>query len=769
VLPFLIGYVAACFAIIEFFLNASETFSLPEKTIRLLYLLSAIGIPVVILLPWIINRKKAEEIGELHEHKTETLEEEKKKNLHNLPVQVTNFIGREKEASELRALVENSRLVTITGAGGCGKTRISLQIAKEFIDKFSDGVWFVDLSPLEDPELLPQELANTLSITEEPGKPIASTLKEQIKEKNCMLLLDNCEHLVDATADLAQQLLSGSPDIKLLATSREALKISGEVLWRVPSLSLPEEGDQVNLEKLEHSEAIQLFLDRARNSKPGFQMDEQNAINISQICHQLDGIPLAIEMAAARIRHMDTKMILERINNRFQLLSSDRRTSISRQKTLKATLDWSYDLLSDKEKLLFARLSVFSNDFSAESAEEICSDDQLDKAEVLDTLLNLVDKSMVVIKFRQEGSVRYGMLETLKEYAAEKSSEAGETEVMDRRHFDFFLSIVDRAFRERVEHGTKWGDRIEAEHDEYLKAMEWAERDPRLFLLICGGLGWFWEVRSHFGLALQKLKRALDGFRDESSYTARALMAYGGIGQWIPEHAEEAYASFTEALNIWLALGDKPQAGHLHCWFAGVKAMNNEVEESLFHSQKALDIFTSLGDQKQTVFAKYILGFGYVCSFEPDIAEPILQEGLSGAIKYDMKREIGMIRHCLADCALLRNKYTDSLEKYQVALTAIREAKDSAQTGAELQGVAMSLAGKSFYKDAIMLNAAAISWYKQIGAGDINVNFWVHCIEETIGKAKKEVGEELAQQYEEEGIDMGFDKAVEYALDLDLD
>ena len=188
----------------------------------------------------------------------------------------------------------------------------------------------------------------------------------------------------------------------------------------MPSLSLPEEGEEANLEKIRHSEAIQLFLDRARNSKPGFQLDGQNAHVISQICHHLDGIPLAIEMAAARIRHMDAKMILERIRNRFHLLSTDRRTSISRQKTLKTTLDWSYDLLLEKEKLLFARLSVFAGGFLAESAEEVCSDDRLDKAEVLDTLSNLVDKSMVVIKSRQGGSVRYGMLETLKEYAAEK-------------------------------------------------------------------------------------------------------------------------------------------------------------------------------------------------------------------------------------------------------------------------------------------------------------------------------------------------------------
>jgi predicted ATPase len=769
VLPFVITYVAACFAIIEFVRGASETFSVSEGTIELLYMLAAIGLPIVIILPWIINRKKTEETGELPEHKTEAPKEEEKKSLHNLPIQLTNFIGREKETSELHALVENSRLVTITGAGGCGKTRISLQIAREYLNQFNDGVWFVDLAPLEDPELLPQELANILSITEEPGTPIVSTLKEQIKEKNCMLLLDNCEHLVDATADLVQQLLSGSPDIKLLATSREALKISGEVLWRVPSLSLPEEADQENLDKLEHSEAIQLFLDRARNSKPGFRLDEQNASFISQICHQLDGIPLAIEMAAARIRHMEPKMILERIKNRFQLLSTDNRTSISRQKTLKATLDWSYDLLSDEEKLLFARLSVFSNDFSAESSEEVCSGGLLDKAEVLDTLSNLVDKSMVVIKSRQEGSVRYGLLETLNEYAAEKLSEAGEKEAMDKRHYEFFLSILDRAFDERIDHGSEWADRIEEEHDEYLKAIDWAEKDPELFLKICGGLGWFWEARSYASLCIRKLKQAIEGHRDQSAYSARALMAHGTTGKWTG-NAAEATASLNEALKIWSALGNKMESGHLHYLFGMEKAVGNEVETALHHFREAYSIFSSLGDPKPLSLAKFGLGFGYVCSFKPDKAEPLLEEALPELIRFDMKREIGMVRHFHADCALVRKDYSESFCRYKISLKAILQAKDYLQTFMELLGIAMSLAGKSYYKDGIKLNGVVVHFMNErFGFSEVPVDFWRHSIQETIGKAKNEVGEELAKQYEEEGIAMGVEKAVEYALDFELD
>jgi predicted ATPase len=770
VLPFVIGYIAACIAIISFLLESSNIFSVPEDTIKLLYLLAAIGIPIVFILPWFLNRRNMDETGKLPEHKTEALKEEEKKNLHNLPVQLTRFIGREKESRELLSLVESNRLVTITGEGGCGKTRISLNMAKEFLEKFSDGVWFVDLAPLKDPELIPQELADTLSIAEEPGKPIISTIKDQIREKNCMLLLDNCEHLVDATADLAEQLLSGSPDIKLLATSREALKISGEVLWRVPSLSLPEIEDQANLEKLEHYEAIQLFVDRARNSKPGFQLDKQNAGTISQICQQLDGIPLAIEMAAARIRHMDTKMILERITNRFQLLSSDRRSPISRQKTLKATLDWSYDLLSEKEKLLFTRLSVFSNDFTAESAEEVCCDDQLEKPEVLNTLSNLVDKSMVVIKSRHHGLVRYGMLETLKEYASVKIFDAGEKEAMDRRHYDFFLSILDQAFEERSDHGSEWAERIETDHDEHLKAAGWAEKDPELFLKICGGLGWFWEARSHYGLGIQKLKQALDGKRDRSAYTARALMAYGSFGQWFPELAAEGTIFFNEALSIWSSLGNKLETGRLHNWIGGVDAMNNEIESAMHHYQKAYSILDSQGDQKSLVVTKFGLGFGHVCLFEPDKAEPLLEESLAGAIKFEMKREIGLARHVLADCALLRKEYSVSFESYKTALEAVMQAKDYGQAVAELQGIAMSLAGIARLNDALVLNGAVMAMYEQFGF-DVALGpaFWAHCIEENIGKAKQEVGAELAKQYEAEGRHMGFDKAAEYALNLELD
>jgi tetratricopeptide (TPR) repeat protein len=362
------------------------------------------------------------------------------------------------------------------------------------------------------------------------------------------------------------------------------------------------------------------------------------------------------------------------------------------------------------------------------------------------------------------------MLETLKEYAAEKLSVAGEKETMDNRHFDFYLSMLDRAFEERLDHGFEWAERIEADHDEYLKAAGWAENKPELFMKICGGLGWFWEARSYFGLGIQKLKLALDGYRDKSAYTARTLLGYILFAQWNYDIGEETVSSFNEALSIWTALGNKPETGHLHNWFGNLKAMNNELESAIHHYQEAFSIFDSLGDLTSLVLTKFGLGFAYVCSLDPGKAEPLIEEALAGAIKFGMKREIGFARHIHADCALIRKDYSESFRRYKIALKACMEARDQGQAITELFGIALSMAGLAFFREALILHGLIMYLYKQLGifeAIETWPAFWIHCMEETIEKAKKEVGEELARQYEEEGIAMGFEKAVEYALDFE--
>lgn len=731
-----------------------------------LWLLLA-GLPVAILLTWIIRKRmKDNEPPGLDDPGPDQKENAPRKKVHNLPESITRFIGREKETRELSSLVENNRLVTITGEGGCGKTRISLEIARAFLDQFTDGVWFVDLAPVEDPGQLPQEIISTLSISEEPGKPVNSTLKEQIGEKMILLLLDNCEHLVNATADLAQSLLSSSPNLKVLATSREALKISGEVLWKVPTLSLPEMGEQLDLGVLGQSEAMQLFLDRAGNCKPAFKLTQQNAMHIAQVCLKLEGIPLAIELAATRIRHMEPKMILDRISDRFQLLSSDSRSLGSRQKTLQATIEWSYDLLTKMERMFFERLSVFAGGFLVETAEEVCADDQLVRKEVFDTLSNLVDKSMIFIQPGDGETVRYGMLETIKEFAAQKLAGHDEDEMMNEKHFRYFLELADRAFEERLETPSEWADKLAMEHDEYMKAVKWSEKDPQNYIDICGALGWFWEARSHYHTGLQHLKAALSVSMEKTPSRARALMAYGTMGMWFSDMGDTASEALKEALEIWVNVDNKKEAGQLHFWLGTVKTMQGDMLTAMDHLNQGYSILKSLGDPRLMVNANFGMGFGYICSLEPLKAEPLIVEAMQDAIKYGMKREIGFCRHALADCALISKDYAVSLERYKVALKAVMEAGDLGQALYELQGIAMSQAGISNSPDSIRLNSAAIAKSKELGIELAVIGFWDHCLKETIGMVSCSLGEQKVSALEREGSEMGFERAVELGLNL---
>ena len=302
---------------------------------------------------------------------------------HNLPIPTTSFIGREKEMKEVRDLFQKSRLVTLTGAGGCGKTRLAREIAFILIEEYKDGVWFVNLSPITDPDFIAKSIAELLNIKEEPDKPILDTLIDKIKDKSLLLLLDNCEHLVQACAEIAFKLLQSVKGIRILATSREALNIPGEVIWMIPSLSFPAPGSRVVIDEINRYESIKLFTDRAVLGKPGFTVNTQNVSTVAQICSRIEGIPLAIELAATRIRHLGLETILERLKEQFNILSSSDRIAPERQQTLKATIDWSYNLLSEQEQLLFNRLAVFTGDFSLEGAEEVCQDNKLHKEEYI--------------------------------------------------------------------------------------------------------------------------------------------------------------------------------------------------------------------------------------------------------------------------------------------------------------------------------------------------------------------------------------------------
>src|SRR5215212_4468359 len=333
---------------------------------------------------------------------------------HNLPSELSSFVGREKELAEVKLLLEDNRLLTLTGSGGCGKTRLALVAAGELVGAFEDGVWLVELASLADPSLVQGAVASALGVREQPGKPPIEPLSNYLRTKKMLLVLDNCEHLIEACAVLAEALLRTCPNLRILATSREAFGIAGETRLAVPPLSLPDLRHLPTVEDLVRYEAADLFVGRAKAVKPGFALTERNAMSVAQICYRLDGIPLAIELAAARAKVLSVEQIAARLDDRFALLTGGGRTALARQKTLEAVMDWSHALLAQGERTLLRRLSVFAGGFTLEAAEAVCpglpSDEELEQSEVLDGLSRLVDKSLVVV-VEQDGEARYRLLE----------------------------------------------------------------------------------------------------------------------------------------------------------------------------------------------------------------------------------------------------------------------------------------------------------------------------------------------------------------------
>ena len=332
---------------------------------------------------------------------------------HNLPAPMTSFVGREQEMLEVKRLIPMTRDLTLAGAGGSGKTRLAFEVARDLIGAYPDGVWMVELAPLSEPGLVAQEVAGVLGVTERPGEPPADTLVDFLGDKDMLLVLDNCEHLIEAAARLAEYLLHSCPRLRILATSREPLGIAGEVVWQVVPLSLPDMDRPASVEGLMRYEALRLFVDRARLRLPDFELTQQNADAVARVCRKLGGIPLAIELATARMGALAVEQVAQRLEVSLDVLKGASRTTAARQRTLRATLDWSHDLLSEAERALFRRLSVFAGGWTLEAAEAVCSGGGVEEKDVLDLLGALVDKSLVVAGATSSGALRYGMLEPI--------------------------------------------------------------------------------------------------------------------------------------------------------------------------------------------------------------------------------------------------------------------------------------------------------------------------------------------------------------------
>ncbi len=488
---------------------------------------------------------------------------------HNLPLQLTSFIGREKEIAEVQRLLMTNRLTTLTGAGGSGKTRLSLEVARALLDIFPDGVWFIELAPLANPELVPQTVATSLGLREEASRSITATLTGYLQAKTALLLLDNCEHLVQACAQLAETLLRACPNLYLLATSREALGVPGEVAFPIPTLSTPNvlRDPLPSIEPLTKYDSVRLFIERAQTALPEFTLTTDNAPAIAQVCHRLGGIPLAIELAAARVKTLRVEQIAARLDDRFRLLTGGSRTALPRHQTLRASIDWSYALLSGSEQILLRRLSVFAGGWRLEAAEAVCSGDGIESADVLDVLTQLVNKSIAIVKREAGRETRYRLLETIRQYAREKLLEAGEAAVVQARHLDFYLKLAEKA--EPKLHGAEqmaWLERLEAEHDNVRAALEWSrvdEASEAKGLHLAGILFWFWHIHNYMSEGRSWLEGALTRSipSERTLARAQALYATGGLGYKQAADYPRAQAQLKESITIFREAGAPGRRG----------------------------------------------------------------------------------------------------------------------------------------------------------------------------------------------------------------
>ncbi len=550
----------------------------------------------------------------------------------NLPVQLTSFIGREQDMAEVKRLLAQSRLVTLLGAGGAGKTRLAIQVAADLLEVYPDGVWLVELAPIVEPALVPQTVASALDLRE-PAREATDALVDFLRPKSLLLVIDNCEQVLSASADLCAHLLRQCPHVRILTTTRETLAIAGEATYRVPPLPLPDPQHPLSPDTINQYAAMRLFMERAVLVHPGFQVTTGNVKTIADICRRLDGIPLAIELAAARVKVLSVEQIAARLEDRFRLLTGGTRTGLPHHQTLRAAMDWSYDLLPEDERALFRRLAVFAGSFSLEAAEQVCAGEGLAETAVLDLVAKLVDKSLVVTEDAAAGEVRYEQLETVRQYALNRLIESGDTEAVRSRHRDFFLHLAEQAEPKLFGPEQKvWLDRLEAEHDNFRTALEWSRTDPgsvETGLRLAGALWWLWEVRGYWTEGRQWLTNVLARAIDSSTEAhVKALNAAGALAMRQGDAAKAAELA-RKSLALSRELGDKRGAASCLVILGIYACILEDYKQAEALGGESLSLSREVGDRWGTAWAKLTLGL--VARAERDYAKAttLLEESLA--------------------------------------------------------------------------------------------------------------------------------------------
>ena len=627
----------------------------------------------------------------------------------NLPEQLTSFIGRGDDLARVRQHLESARLITLLGPGGIGKTRLALQVAGEVLDAHPDGAWFVALESITEGALVPQVVAQAMAIRQDGGTSLLQALTEHVKARRLLLVLDNCEHVLGACATLANALLRAAPDLRIVATSREPLRIAGEQTYSVATLSLPEEHREIGIEALAQFPAVALFLDRARLQQPGFALTALTAAAVTEICRRVEGIPLAIELAAARVRVLSVEKIAERLQDRFRLLSGGSRLALPRQQTLRALIDWSFDLLNDAEKTMFRRLSVFAGGCTLEAAEEVCAGGIVEEPDALDLLASLTEKSLVVFE-SPEVPASYRWLQTIRDFAIEKLEQSSEEGTIRDRHLDFYVALAGEAKAKLL--GPAQGDwykRLDSELENLLAAHAWyghAADSAQKGLRLVTEIRTYWVNRGLFELGARVLDEALGrtGAQVPTLERARALFAAGQIAFFRGRYGE-ARGYLEEDLALTRELGSKADTVNALAWLGHTAAAQDHPTEARAHLEGALALARELGDTFSISVALNGLAEFHRTVGDMRASLPLYEEGLAlnrnlgnrsnvanalvnlaaaSVALGDLGTPVAMLREALTLCAAIGSK---SQGQFALDVTAgLAMARGAWERGARLLG-----------------------------------------------------------------------------------
>jgi predicted ATPase/DNA-binding CsgD family transcriptional regulator len=680
----------------------------------------------------------------------------------NLPAELTSFVGREPQLAELRRLLHRSRLITLTGPGGSGKTRLALRLSTEVLDRYPGGAWLVDLAPLSDGMLLGHTLAAVCGIKEESKRPVAEVLASGLASRTALILLDGCEHLVDSCAELASGLLRTCPRLAMIATSREPLGVTGEVIWRTPSLTVPRSEVGALPELLMESEAIRLFVDRARLSLPDFELARANAAAVAQICARLEGIPLAIELAARLVGVMTVQEILERLRNRFRVLTGGSRSALPRHQTLRQAVDWSYGLLSSSEQALFVRLGVFAGGFDLHAAEAVVNQDPGDADKVLPLLTRLVDKSLVEADSGRPKTTRYRMLDTIHEYALEKLPESEQAELR-RRHAVYFREWSARATVE-LESADQydWLRRLDEEQANIRLAIEWSlVEQPDDALRLVGAMDAYWWMRRHLEEGLAWLGRALEVPTSNETLRALALGARARLSRRRGDY-EAAGRDAEESAAISRRLGLIEYLTRALTMLGIVASEMGDTEAASTNFNAALELAQQHGIRKRIVTSLNNLAVVDFVRGDLVAAQRQAEEALRLAESLADRFVKANILETVAKIQLRLGEHDKAARRYAEALTIAAEFEDPMTSADCMEGLALLAALHSDPARTIVLMAAAQGMRSRSGAE--RTLRWSEDIEAGLARARSKVGRVAADTAWKRGAGFSMQEAARFAL-----